>query len=112
MTGRWLLCALTIVAMPARAQGVPLPPPQYPPGGAPYPIGVDTGQRRPRSGLPRNPADSARADSLKAPRILVEWPEPDSVMAALLSREGYTTTRYQGNNAQLNSRDHELTLSV
>jgi lipopolysaccharide assembly outer membrane protein LptD (OstA) len=60
---------------------------------------------------PRNPADSARADSLHAPRILVEWPDPDSTMAALLQREGYVTTRYQGKNAQLNSTRHELKLS-
>ena len=112
MIVRWLLCALTIVAMPALAQGIPLPPPQYPTGGGHYPTGNDTGNVRPNQGqrMSRNPADSARADSLKAPRILVEWPEPDSVMAALLARDGYTTTRYQGKNAQLNSRSHELTL--
>jgi hypothetical protein len=109
---RWVLCALAFVAMPALAQGIPLPPPQYPTGGGHYPIagdttGIHSGQLRP----PRNPADSARADSLHAPRILVEWPDPDSVMAALLARTGYTTTRYQSKNAQLNSQDHKLTLS-
>lgn len=113
MIVRWLLLTLTIVAMPARAQGVPLPPPQYPTGGGHYPIAGDTGITGGNRGarVARNPADSARADSLKAPRILVEWPEPDSTMAALLARTGYTTTRYQAKQAQLNARTHELTLS-
>ncbi|HEU4632105.1 MAG TPA: putative LPS assembly protein LptD [Gemmatimonadaceae bacterium] len=51
------------------------------------------------------PADSLRPDALRADSsaadsaaaaALVEWAETDSVMAGLLARQGYTTTRYQG----------------
>ena len=97
MTARWIVCALALAAAPVLAQQTPPPitlPSQYP---------GDTGIARRRMRPPRNPADSARADSLHAPRVLVEWPDPDSTMAALLQRTGYTTTRYQSVNAQLNS---------
>jgi lipopolysaccharide assembly outer membrane protein LptD (OstA) len=100
------VCALALAAAPAMAQqtGPPITlPSQYP---------TDTGLARGRRQQPpRNPADSARADSLHAPRILVQWPDPDSTMAALLQRTGYITTRYQSKNAQLNSTRHELKLS-
>ena len=39
-------------------------------------------------------ADSTRADSTK--KELIKWEEPDSVAAEMLSRAGYTATRYQG----------------
>jgi lipopolysaccharide assembly outer membrane protein LptD (OstA) len=106
VSARWIVCALALAAAPVLAQQTPPPitlPSQYP---------SDTGlARNRRMRPPRNPADSARADSLHAPRVLVEWPDPDSTMAALLQRTGYTTTRYQSVNAQLNSNRHELKLS-
>ena len=105
MTVRWIVCALALAAAPVLAQQTPPPitlPSQYP---------SDTGISRRRMQPPRNPLDSARADSLHAPRVLVEWPDPDSTMAALLQRTGYTTTRYQSVNAQLNSNTHQLKLS-
>lgn len=109
MTWRWIVCALALAATPALAQTPIQLPTQYPPGGQ-YP--GDTGNvRRRQLQPPRNAADSARADSLHAPRILVVWPDPDSTMAALLQRTGYTTTRYQSKDAQLNSSRHELKLS-
>jgi hypothetical protein len=106
---RRILCALALASSPALAQQTPPPiqlPTQYPSGGH-YPDSTGGRRRQP----PRNAADSARADSLHAPRVLVEWPDPDSTMAALLARTGYTTTRYQGKDAQLNSPRHELKLS-
>ncbi|MEP7065475.1 MAG: hypothetical protein ABI889_05535 [Gemmatimonadota bacterium] len=105
---RWIACALLLVAAPVLAQQ-PLPT-QYPTGGQ-FPGDSNGGGRGRRMQPPRNPADSARADSLHAPRILVEWPDPDSTMAGLLQRTGYTITRYQSKNAQLNSSRHELRLS-
>ena len=107
MIARWLVCALALAVAPAIAQ-VPIQlPTQYPAGGQ-YP---DSANRRGRLQPPRNAADSARADSLHAPRILVVWPDPDSAMGALLGRSGYTITRYQSKDAQLNSGRHELKLS-
>jgi len=106
VSARWIVCALALAAAPLLAQQTPPPitlPSQYP---------SDTGYARSRRMQPsRNPADSARADSLHAPRVLVEWPDPDSTMAGLLQRTGYTITRYQSVNAQLNSNRHELKLS-
>jgi len=106
---RRILCALALAATPALAQNPTPLPTQYPNSGQ-FP--GDTNYQHGRRMQPsRNPADSARADSLKAPRILVEWPDPDSTMAQLLQRTGYTTTRYQSKDAQLNSNTHSLKLS-
>jgi len=102
---RWILCVLALAATPALAQNPIQLPTQYPTGDTNY---TAHGRRMQPS---RNPLDSARADSLKAPRILVEWPDPDSTMAQLLQRTGYTSTRYQSKDAQLNSSRHELRLS-
>ncbi len=112
MISRWIAYALVVAAVPALAQQTPIQlPTQYPTGGH-YPITGDSNSVRGRQMQPpRNAADSARADSLHAPRILVEWPDPDSTMAALLGRAGYTITRYQSKDAQLNSSRHELKLS-
>ena len=52
--------------------------------------------------------DSAQRDSSR--KTLVNWVEPDSVTQALLLREGYTVTKYQGGIAIYNSTDHLLTL--
>jgi hypothetical protein len=53
------------------------------------------GERRP---APRAPGDTARRDSTRAepPAELVKWAEPDSVMDALMRRDEYAVTRYQG----------------
>jgi hypothetical protein len=58
--------------------------------------GADTGRR--------TPADSARRDSVardsiardSAARRTIDWAPSDSVLQSLLGREGYTVTRYQG----------------
>jgi hypothetical protein len=107
---RWILCALALAAAPALAQNPVQLPTQYPTSGQ-FPGDTNFTSHGRRMQPSRNPADSARADSLKAPRILVEWPDPDSTMAQLLQRTGYTTTRYQSKDAQLNSIKHELKLS-
>lgn len=75
------------------------------PTGLPRPF-PDTGQRV----LPRG--DTTRADTTHAPpRELVKWAEPDSVMTALMARQGYVVTRYQGKVAALDARRHILDLS-
>jgi len=58
--------------------------------------------------------DTLRPDSLAADstaKFRVEWAEPDSVMTALLSREGYTATKYQGNRVDVAARSRSLRLS-
>ena len=108
MIVRWIVCALALASLPVLAQ-TPIPlPTQYPQTGGQFDTSSVRGRRLEP---PRNPADSARADSLRAPRILVVWPDPDSTMAQLMQRTGYTVTRYQSKDAQLNSSRHELKLS-
>jgi len=53
--------------------------------------------------------DSAARDSAR--KILVHWEEPDSVTEALLLREGYGVTKYQGGHAVYQSDQHQLTLT-
>ena len=55
------------------------------------------------------PPSSARGQAPSHPQA-VEWDEPDSTMAALLARAGYTATRYQGDTIVLGVRDSTLTL--
>ena len=53
--------------------------------------------------------DSAQRDSAR--KRLVNWAPSDSVTDALLMRDGYTVTRYQGNNATYQAGQHSLTLT-
>jgi hypothetical protein len=53
--------------------------------------------------------DSAERDSSQ--KKLVHWVAPDSETDALLQREGYKVTRYQGNTANYNADSHALTLT-
>ena len=53
--------------------------------------------------------DTTAADST-GPRTLIEWNEPDSVMQALMSRAGYSATRYQGDTAVFNAQTRSLVL--
>jgi hypothetical protein len=58
--------------------------------------------------------DSARRDSIAADsarqKELIKWNEPDSVMRVLMTRPGYTATRYQGEVAVFNAQTHTLKL--
>jgi lipopolysaccharide export system protein LptA len=69
------------------------------------PQGRDTIRARPDTAR----RDSTKADSTKG-RELIKWNEPDSVMRALMTRQGYTATRYQGDAAVFNARTHSLEL--
>ena len=53
--------------------------------------------------------DTTAADSTR-PKELIKWNETDSVMQALMSRQGYTATRYQGDQAVFNAQSHTLQL--
>ena len=55
-------------------------------------------------------AGAAAKDTTAATRELIEWVEPDSVMQALMKREGYTATRYQGDTAIFDAQTHNLEL--
>jgi hypothetical protein len=63
----------------------------------------------------RAPGDTtgARRDSLRADstaKLKVEWAQPDSVMSELISREGYTATKYQGERVDLRAKDRTIKL--
>jgi hypothetical protein len=53
--------------------------------------------------------DSSGKDTTKA-KELIQWNEPDSVMKALMSRPGYSATRYQGDQAVFNAQTRSLVL--
>ncbi|HEX6314319.1 MAG TPA: putative LPS assembly protein LptD [Gemmatimonadaceae bacterium] len=56
--------------------------------------------------------DSLRRDSLRTDSIPrrreITWDEPDSVMAELLRREGFSVTRYQGQSVRLEAKEKEM----
>ena len=57
------------------------------------------------------PRDSVRRDTIGgAKRELIKWAPDDSVMAALLAREGYSITRYQGDTVRFDARTRVLDL--
>ncbi|MDQ6827386.1 MAG: hypothetical protein M3081_00795 [Gemmatimonadota bacterium] len=94
---RWtksvVLVALLAAPAALRAQ-VPRPP------RPPAPPGTTGAQRR----------DSTRGDTVKV-KELVKWSPPDSVMNSLLSRPGFTVTRYQGQRVTLRRAESELKIS-
>jgi hypothetical protein len=61
----------------------------------------------------RVPGDTVRRDSTQrdsTSKFQVEWATPDSVMSALLSREGYTATKYQGERVVLRAQEKVIRL--
>lgn len=68
----------------------------------------------PRPRPPRTSADSAKADSLRGDsaqaKALIKWEEPDSITTALLNRQGYEVTRYQGVKVTFNAKSRTLYL--
>src|SRR3954453_5477633 len=57
--------------------------------------------------------DTARRDSTArdtSAKELIKWNDADSVMKALMSRPGYTATRYQGDQAVFDARTGTLHL--
>ena len=55
------------------------------------------------------PADSGGVDSLRT-TPLVEWPAPDSIVQALMDREGYVATRYCADTVAFDPRNGTLRL--
>jgi len=53
---------------------------------------------------------AARVDSLLRDTTLIHWTEPDSTMRALMAKRGYTTTRYQGAQANFDAQQRALEL--
>jgi lipopolysaccharide transport LptD-like protein len=109
---RRLLGRLSFVAAVAVFAGPVVVSAQVRPQPAPRPARVTP--RASRDTI-RNPGDTtrARADSLRADstaKLRVEWATPDSVMSELLSREGYTTTKYQGERVELRAKDRTIKL--
>ena len=56
----------------------------------------------------RAPGDTLQRDSTA--KFQVEWANPDSVMSELLSREGYTATKYQGDRVELRAKEKIIKL--
>ncbi len=54
-------------------------------------------------------ADSAATDSARA-KELIKWAAPDSIMSALMTRPGYSVTRYQGVKVRFNANARTLYL--
>jgi hypothetical protein len=63
----------------------------------------------PRLPMARPGVQPVRRDSLHD-SVLVRWPAPDSVTAALLAKQGYTVTQYTGDTAYFNAQRHTLDL--
>jgi hypothetical protein len=108
-----LLLFLSPAALGAQRPTKPRVPttPQVPPARPQTP--ADTTRRggardTTAAGVARQPGDSAAADTTR--RELVKWAEPDSVMATLMEREGYTTTRYQGDVVTFDAGNRVLNL--
>lgn len=68
-----------------------------------------------RASLRRAAADTLRAavprDTTAADSALVDWAEPDSVMEALMRREGYGIVRYQAETVRFEAATRVLTLT-
>lgn len=100
------LVALLLAFPGAAAAQQPIPTtgaPQIPTIAAPF-DSTTPGQRG------RLPPVRADTDSLRPPRELVKWADPDSVMQSLMDRPGYTATRYQGNTVFLDAPRRDLTV--
>lgn len=83
---RWLVALLLVLALPAMARA------QRPRPGMPGGVRMPSqGRRVPQDTTRRAPGDTTKKDS-----TLYQWSEPDSVMQALMSKPGYTVTRYEG----------------
>ena len=70
----------------------------------------DTTQRRP---VTREDSARVRADSLQrdsTAKLQVQWAEPDSAMQELMSREGYTTTKFQGSRVEVRAKEKVIKL--
>jgi lipopolysaccharide assembly outer membrane protein LptD (OstA) len=81
---------------------------------------LDTGKAHAQVVRPLPPArppatrDTTRKDSTKADttktREIIKWVQPDSVERALLSRQGYDATRYQGVRVRFDAKNRTLYL--
>jgi hypothetical protein len=78
------------------------------PAPAPAPAPKPTTTQSPRDSL-RTGRDSTRADSSKT-RELIKWAETDSIAQALLTKPGYSATRYQGVHVRFDAKTRTLYL--
>jgi len=58
-------------------------------------------------GVSRQPV---QRDTIRDSTKIVKWPTPDSIAQRLLTKPGYTITRYQGDTAYFNALTHALDL--
>jgi lipopolysaccharide assembly outer membrane protein LptD (OstA) len=64
---------------------------------------------RPRPAVDTTRTDSTKVDSAQA-KVLIKWEEPDSMTTALLARQGFEITRYQGVKVTFNAKSRTLYL--
>ncbi len=101
-----LLIAGAIVGSAAAGHAQARPPARPAPTPRPTTTVSPQGMQRDTT---REGADSLRSDSTKS-RELIKWAEPDSMTAALLARQGYNITRYQGVKVTFDSKSRTLYL--
>ena len=87
---RWAVASLLCVVVSAAAAG------QIP--------------RIPSSRAPVRPVQRQTPKDTTKDSTSIKWSAPDSVMQALLSRRGYSVTRYQGDTAFFNEQTHAVDL--
>jgi lipopolysaccharide assembly outer membrane protein LptD (OstA) len=102
-----LLCVAPAALGAQRPTRPTVPPvPRVPPARPQAP--ADTAGQRVVRDSTGQPVDSTAADTTR--RELVKWAEPDSVMQTLIGRDGYTTTRYQGDVVTFDAQNRVLNL--
>ena len=108
------LCGALLGALPARAPAQqPVQPTRT------QVIRTDTLLRQRPDSIARRDslrADSLRRDSLQNRGVVPRtpsrtFPEPDSIIQALMAREGFLVTRYMGDSVQLLAEEKEIRLS-
>ena len=103
------LLALAAPAVEAQQPSRPRPVRRPPTGAAPARTPADT-LRGPRDSTSRRDTAGAPTAGDSARPELVDWAEPDSVMQALMSRPGYTVTRYQGDQVVFDAGDRGISV--
>ncbi|HEY0528833.1 MAG TPA: putative LPS assembly protein LptD [Gemmatimonadaceae bacterium] len=98
MLGLALAGGVCVSASNANAQGRPVPR-------APTTVARDTSRVR----FDSTGRDTTARDTTRT-KELIKWNEADSVMKALMSREGYTATHYQGDVVRFNAETRTLNL--
>lgn len=99
----------------ARARGDTLRPARPVVAAPVFPTDTTKNPMLTRADTLRALADSIRDSQMEGldlvrKKLEVQWAPEDSVMTELLSREGYSVTKYQGHNVRFKAQEHEMFL--